>query len=231
VLRGDTISGRKNSALARTDLAGGLARPNQHVNPTPVSRRIAENLVTNPFQFRRLPVPEVVLIETSAVSDTRGFFVETYKRSEFSASGVSANFVQDNWSHSARGVLRGLHYQKQPRAQGKLVTVARGMIFDVAVDIRKGSPTYGRWVGEVLSSDNLRLLYIPVGFAHGFCVLSEEADVVYKVTAEYAPELERGILWSDQKIGIGWPTREPILSTRDATLPLLEDADNDFVME
>ena len=184
-----------------------------------------------PFLFRRLEIPDVVLVEARKASDTRGFFAESYKQSEFSANGISATFVQDNWSHSVRGVLRGLHYQKQPRAQAKLVMVVRGSIFDVAVDIRKGSSTYGRWVAAELSSDNLRMLYIPVGFAHGFCVLSEEADVLYKVSEEYSPELERGVLWSDRAMGIEWPIPEPILSKKDASLPLLTDADNDFVIE
>jgi dTDP-4-dehydrorhamnose 3,5-epimerase len=151
-----------------------------------------------------------------------------YKRSEFARNGIAAAFVQDNLSHSVRGVLRGLHYQKRAVAQAKLVSVIRGEIFDVAVDIRKGSPTYGRSVSTVLSRANGRMLYVPEGFAHGFCVLSDEADVLYKVTAEYSPENERGILWSDPQLGIDWPVKEPILSQRDANLPLLRDADNDF---
>ncbi len=128
-----------------------------------------------------------------------------------------------------RGVLRGLHYQKPPQAQGKLVMVLSGEVFDVAVDIRRGSPTYGRWVGETLSAENGRMLWIPVGFAHGFCVLSERADVVYLVTAEYAPDLDRGIRWNDPEIGIRWPVDEPLLSPKDARLPLLREADQDFV--
>jgi dTDP-4-dehydrorhamnose 3,5-epimerase len=158
-----------------------------------------------PFCFTRLQLPEVVLVEATAWSDDRGFFVEMYKRSEFAAHGIPQAFVQDNYSHSSRGVLRGLHYQKDPRAQGKLVSVVNGQIFDVAVDIRRGSPTYGRWVGVTLSAAPFRLLYVPAGFAHGFCVLSQEADVLYKVTDEYAPELDRGILWNDPAIGVDWP--------------------------
>ncbi len=181
-----------------------------------------------PFQFRRLEIPEVLLVEAQSVSDDRGFFAETYKMSEFSANGLSQTFVQDNHSHSVRGVLRGLHYQKHPQAQGKLVRVLRGRIFDVAVDIRKGSPTYGHWVGSVLSASNLRMLYVPVGFAHGFCVISEHADVVYKVTEEYAAELDRGIIWNDPEIGIQWPVTDPILSLKDAQLPCLKEADNSF---
>lgn len=182
-----------------------------------------------PFQFEKLEIADVLLVTAKAFGDNRGLFMETYKRSEFEASGVSEVFVQDNYSHSIRGVLRGLHYQKQPKAQGKLVGVVRGEIFDVAVDIRKGSPTYGQWVGVTLSAKDHRMLYVPVGFAHGFCVLSEEADVVYKATAEYAPELDRGILWSDAALGIRWPVVEPILSSKDAHLPRLRDTDNAFV--
>ena len=180
------------------------------------------------FRFQRLQIPGVVLIEAQGVRDNRGFFRETYKFSEFSANGISSVFVQDNHSHSTRGVLRGLHYQKQPKAQGKLVVVAHGEVFDVAVDIRKGSPTYGKWVGQVLSAENGCILYVPPGFAHGFCVLSAEADVVYKVTVEYAPELDRGILWNDPEIGIRWPVAEPLLSPKDAQLPLLRGADNNL---
>ena len=182
-----------------------------------------------PFDFRPTSIPDVLLIEPQRFEDNRGFFAETYKRSAFSAGGISLTFVQDNYSHSVGDVLRGLHYQKHPRAQGKLVSAIRGRIFDVAVDIRKGSPTYGDWVGATLSHDNGRMLYIPPGFAHGFCVLSEEADVTYKVTEEYAPDLDRGIIWNDPAIGIRWPIDDPILSPKDADLPSLEAADNNFV--
>ena len=177
------------------------------------------------FRFQRQSIPEVMIVEPLAMKDQRGFFMETYKRSEFVANGISDEFVQDNYSHSVCGVLRGLHYQRPPKAQGKLVMVLRGEVFDVAVDIRTGSPTFGQWVGVALSYANVRMLYIPAGFAHGFCVLSKEADFVYKVTAEYAPELDRGILWNDPAIGIRWPISEPILSSKDAQLPVLEDAD------
>jgi dTDP-4-dehydrorhamnose 3,5-epimerase len=181
-----------------------------------------------PFQFHKLEIPEVLLVQVSGQPDARGFFRETYRQAEFAARGIPA-FVQDNHSRSIRGVLRGLHYQKHPRAQGKFVAVVCGEIFDVAVDIRTGSPTYARWVAQTLSAENGRMMYIPPGFAHGFCVLSESADVVYKVTAEYAPELERGIIWNDPDIGVTWAQREPIISDRDARLPLLRDADNNFV--
>jgi len=181
-----------------------------------------------PFQFRRLAIEDVILIEPKIFTDDRGFFLETYKKSEFKEYGITKEFVQDNHSHSARGVLRGLHYQKNPSAQGKLVRVFKGEIFDVAVDIRRGSPTYGKWVGEILSEDNSRMLYIPPGFAHGFCVLSNEADIVYKVTAEYDPECDRGIIWNDPQLNVQWRIADPILSKKDASLPLLNDADNNF---
>jgi dTDP-4-dehydrorhamnose 3,5-epimerase len=182
-----------------------------------------------PFQFQHLAIPDVLLVEARSFKDDRGFYLETYKMSDFSAYGVPGPFVQDNWSHSRRGTLRGLHYQKQPKAQGKLVMVLSGEILDVAVDIRRGSPTYCQWVGLTLAADDCRMLYVPPGFAHGFCVLSQTADLTYKVTEEYAPDLERGILWNDPAIGIRWPITNPLLSPRDAALPLLRDADNDFV--
>ena len=181
-----------------------------------------------PFHFERLEIPELVFIQTQRFGDNRGFFLETYRASEFAAHGIQANFVQDNLSHSVHGVLRGLHYQKQPKAQGKLVMVLNGEILDVAVDIRRGSPTYGRWAGVRLSADRGDMIYVPTGFAHGFCVLSQEAKVLYKVTDDYAPELDRGIVWNDPAIGIEWPIAKPVLSTKDAQLPLLRDADHNF---
>jgi dTDP-4-dehydrorhamnose 3,5-epimerase len=184
-----------------------------------------------PFQFTRLDIPDVLLIEPRTFKDQRGFFMETYKKSEFAANGISGEFVQSNYSHSTRGTLRGMHYQKHLQAQGKLVMALRGKVFDVGVDIRKGSPTYGQWVGAILSDQNFHMLYVPVGFAHGFCVLSDEADLVYQVTAEYAPKLERGIVWNDPTIGIQWPISEPMLSPKDAQLPLLQEADIDFVFK
>lgn len=183
------------------------------------------------FRFEPLDLPGVVLIEAQAFEDHRGVFVETYKRSEFETHAIREVFVQDNYSHSTRGVLRGLHYQLHPRAQGKLVCVIRGEIFDVAVDVRWGSPTYGCWTGVPLSAQHRRMLYVPVGFAHGFCTLSEEADVVYKVTAEYAPELERGVLWSDPDLGVRWPVQRPILSSKDEALPLLREVEHNFRYE
>jgi dTDP-4-dehydrorhamnose 3,5-epimerase len=181
-----------------------------------------------PFQFRKLAIPDVILVEAKAFPDERGFFMESFKESAFSQNGISTGFVQDNHSHSVKGVLRGLHYQKNPKAQAKLVMAIRGEIFDVAVDVRKGSPTYGKWVGEILSEQNHRLLYVPRGFAHGFVVLSNEADVVYKVDAEYSPEHERGVLWNDPDVGIRWPIDRPVMIKKDLDLPLLKNADNNF---
>jgi dTDP-4-dehydrorhamnose 3,5-epimerase len=181
-----------------------------------------------PFTFHPLALPGVIRVEVRAFADERGLFMETYGAAEYAVHGIAQPFVQDNYSYSRRGVLRGLHYQKEPAAQGKLVRCTLGEIFDVAVDIRRGSPTYGQWVGEVLSAENRRQLYVPPGFAHGFCVLGDEAGVAYKVTADYAPDLERGIRWDDPEIGVRWPVAKPALSPRDAALPLLAEADNSF---
>jgi len=182
-----------------------------------------------PFQFKRLEIPDVILVETQLFTDDRGYFIETFKESDFINNGISTKFVQDNFSHSIKGVLRGLHYQKNPKAQAKLVSALRGKIFDVAVDIRKNSPTYGKWVSAILSEENHCLLYIPEGFAHGFCVLSKEADVLYKVNQEYSQENEMGIMWNDPEINIGWPTNQPILHKKDLHFPLLKDIYNNFV--
>ena len=182
-----------------------------------------------PFTFTRLAIPEVILVESGSFPDHRGWFAETYRQSVYSQNGIQCAFVQDNYSRSGRGVLRGLHYQKHPAAQAKLVSVVRGEIFDVAVDIRKGSPFYGQWVAALLSDQNHRLLFIPRGFAHGFVTLSDQADTIYKVTAEYCAEDERGIVWSDPTINIDWPIKDPLLSAKDAQLPTLGNADNNFV--
>lgn len=182
-----------------------------------------------PFIFKSANIPDVIVIETLIFKDNRGFFTESYKRSDFSAAGIRDAFIQDNSSYSMHSSLRGLHYQKAPYAQAKLVYVSSGEIFDVAVDIRKHSPTYGQWIGMTLSGESGRMLYIPAGFAHGFCVLSEEAYVTYKVTAEYNPAMDRGIIWNDRDIRINWPISDPLLSPKDAELPSLRDADNEFV--
>ena len=180
------------------------------------------------FTFERLSLPDVILVRSTCLPDARGFFMETYKYSGFAAFGITDRFVQDNHSRSKKGVLRGLHYQNPPKAQAKLVRVARGEIFDVAVDIRKNSPTYGRWVGVLLSSENRYMLYIPTGFAHGFCTLSAEAEVIYKTTEEYSTQHEAGVIWNDPKTGIDWPIPQPIVSAKDAQLPSLEAAVNGF---
>ena len=182
-----------------------------------------------PFKFKRLEIPEVILVEAQAFPDERGFFMEGFKESVFDINGIKTKFVQDNYSHSVKGVLRGLHYQKNPKAQAKLVMAIRGEIFDVAIDIRKGSPTYGKWVSAILSDKNHNLLYVPEGFAHGFCVLSDTADVIYKVNSEYSKEHERGIIWNDPELAIRWPTDKPILIQKDLQLPTLRNMDNDFV--
>ena len=184
-----------------------------------------------PFRFKQLEIPDVILVEPVVFPDRRGFFMETYKRSEFEANGIPAAFVQDNLSRSVKGVLRGLHYQRPPKAQGKLVIVVQGCIFDVAVDLRQGSPTFGRWVGVELSSEEPRMLWVPEGFAHGFQALSEEALVLYKVTAEYAPELDAGVRWDDPDLAIPWPVKSPIISDKDAALPCLREITPEFVYE
>jgi len=171
-------------------------------------------------------IPEVLILEPKIFGDARGFFLESWNACSFrQATGVSGEFVQDNHSRSAKNVLRGLHYQiTQP--QGKLVRVVRGAVFDVAVDIRRISPTFGRWVGAELTEDNYRQLWVPPGFAHGFLVLSESADFLYKTTDYYAPEHERSIAWNDPDIGIQWPlVGEPTLSTKDRQGTLLKDAE------
>ncbi len=182
-----------------------------------------------PFAFEKLEIPDVVLVTAKRFGDNRGFFMETYKYSQFVENGIDVQFVQDNHSHSSYGVLRGLHYQLNPMAQGKLLRVTRGEVFDVAVDIRKGSPTYGQWVGATLSAENGRMLYVPPGFAHGFCVLSEWADLLYKVSAPYSPEHESGIAWDDPAINVEWPIAEPVLSGRDDQNPTLAEANNNFI--
>jgi dTDP-4-dehydrorhamnose 3,5-epimerase len=167
-------------------------------------------------------LPGVVIIEPQVFEDNRGFFMETYHQRRYRECGIDAMFVQDNLSHSVKGILRGLHYQLH-HPQGKLVLVVHGAIFDVAVDIRRGSPSFGQWTGLHLSADNPRQIFVPEGFAHGFCVLSATADVLYKCTDFYAPGDEGGILWSDPDINIDWPITEPLLSERDNNYPRLKD--------
>ena len=181
-------------------------------------------------EFKPHPsMPEVVLIEPKAFEDDRGWLMETYKRSEFVANGIGPDFRQDNHSRStAKGVVRGLHYQKDPMAQGKLVRCLVGAIYDVAVDIRKGSPTYARWVAMELTAERRQILWVPPGFAHGFCTLSEISEVAYKATAEYSAAHDRRFRWNDPAVGVTWPVESPLLSPKDAQAPLLADADNNF---
>lgn len=180
------------------------------------------------FIFEKLEIPDLLLVKPEAFGDNRGYFMESYKQSVFIEQGIG-NFVQDNQSKSAKNIFRGLHYQLNPKAQGKLVRVLNGAIIDFAVDIRKGSPYYGKWVSAELSSDNKNMLWVPEGFAHGFLSLEDETIVFYKTTNEYAKEQDRGILWSDPDIAIKLPVPEPILSEKDLNLPLLKDAENNFL--
>lgn len=166
------------------------------------------------MRFIETELKGVLLVEPEVFEDSRGYFLETYHSKKFADGGIRGPFVQDNFSKSVRGTIRGLHYQLK-HAQGKLVTVVEGTVFDVAVDIRTGSPTFGRWVGVELSAENKRELYIPPGFAHGFCVISDTAGMLYKCTDLYSPQDERGIIWNDRTIGIRWPVAHPLLSTKD----------------
>jgi len=170
------------------------------------------------MRFLPTAIPEVIVVEPQVFGDERGFFMETYHRARFTAAGLDVDFVQDNHSRSVKGTLRGLHYQIQ-QAQGKLVRVVQGAVFDVAVDMRRSSPTFGLWVGEILSAENKRQLWVPPGFAHGFYVLSDSADFVYKCTALYAPEHERCVRWDDAELAIAWPLADgaaPLVSAKDA---------------
>jgi dTDP-4-dehydrorhamnose 3,5-epimerase len=179
------------------------------------------------MKFVPTDLPEVIRIEPTVHGDERGFFMETWQARRFREAGIDGEFVQDNFSHSSKGTLRGLHYQIE-HAQGKLVRVVQGEVYDVAVDLRKSSPQYGQWVGEVLSAENKHQLWVPPGFGHGFLVLSDTAEFEYKCTDYYAPEFERAIRWDDPDIGIEWPLldgQQPILSSKDADAPFLSDAE------
>lgn len=167
-------------------------------------------------------LPGVVIVEPAAYGDERGSFMELWQQERYAAAGLPARFVQDNLVYSRRGVLRGLHYQ-HPNGQGKLVAVVSGEIYDVAVDMRPGSPWFGHWTGEVLSAENRRQIYIPPGFAHGYLVLSAEAVVLYKCTEFWRPDCERGVRWDDPDIGISWPAEPEILARRDLEWPRLQD--------
>jgi dTDP-4-dehydrorhamnose 3,5-epimerase len=175
------------------------------------------------LNFTETPLPGVILIEPQLFSDDRGFFMETFHAEAFADAGLPTSFMQDNHSRSRRGVLRGLHYQ-EPKPQGKLVRCTRGALFDVAVDVRRSSPTFAKWYGVELSESNRLMLWVPPGFAHGFCALTDEADLVYKCTSLYRSEYDRVIIWNDPAIGIEWPLRDPILSPKDAAAPRLAEA-------
>jgi dTDP-4-dehydrorhamnose 3,5-epimerase len=175
--------------------------------------------------FTPLSLAGLIRIEPRVFGDARGFFFESYHQARFAEHGIEAVFVQDNHSCSQRGVIRGLHFQIGPWAQGKLIRVIKGAVFDVAVDIRVGSPTFGAWTSENLSADNRRMLYIPPGFAHGFCALEDGTEVLYKTTQVYSPEHERGVAWNDPEIGIGWPELDVayLVSEKDRTFPRLRE--------
>jgi dTDP-4-dehydrorhamnose 3,5-epimerase len=177
-----------------------------------------------PFSFEKAGLPGLVIVQPRVFPDYRGFFLESYKESEFQKAGISGAFVQDNHSSSDKGVLRGLHYQLPPHAQGKLVRVFEGRVWDVAIDVRAKSPTFAKWFGIELSANDHTMFYIPPGFAHGFVTLSERAQFFYKCTAEYNKAAEAGIRWDDPEIGIKWPIEDVTVSERDQGLPLLADA-------
>lgn len=181
------------------------------------------------MQFIKTAIADLYMVEHRVFSDERGYFMESFQKKLFQDNGITAEFVQDNISFSLKGTLRGLHYQLPPAEQGKLVRVTQGAVFDVAVDIRRGSPTFGRWFGLELSEENKMAIYIPPGFAHGFYVLSDTAQFTYKCTAYYSPRAERGIIWNDPTIAIDWPLSvEPIISAKDRILPKLAEADITF---
>ena len=177
-----------------------------------------------PFEFERQKIKDVILVKPKVFGDSRGFFMESYKKSDFFANGIEIEFNQDNHSKSTKGVLRGLHYQANPYGQAKLVRCSKGRIYDVAVDIRPDSKTFGQYVKAELSEDNKHMLYIPVGFAHGFVALTDEVEILYKASGEYAPQADRGIIWNDKDININWEIDfEPLLSEKDKIQPKLKD--------
>jgi len=176
-----------------------------------------------PFEFEKIDIPDVILIKPKVFEDERGFFMETYVKEDFEKAGIKVEFIQENHSKSKYGVLRGLHFQREPYAQSKLVRCIKGKILDVAVDIRKNSPTFAKYISAELSEDNKLMLFIPKGFAHGFLVLSKEAEVIYKVDNVYAPDHESGLIWNDKAISIKWPINNPILSQKDRRLPTLKE--------
>ncbi|WP_319559797.1 dTDP-4-dehydrorhamnose 3,5-epimerase [Marispirochaeta sp.] len=176
-----------------------------------------------PFTFNPGEIPGLMIIEPRVFPDERGFFLETYKETDFTAAGIPGPFVQDNHSRSARGIVRGLHFQREPHAQGKLVRVSRGAAWDVAVDIRASSPTFGKWAAVELTEENRRMYYIPPGFAHGFLALADDTELQYKCTAEYHAAADAGIRWDDPEIAIDWPLNEVLVSDKDRCLPFFKD--------
>ena len=178
-----------------------------------------------PFTFTNLKIADVILIEPKVFPDDRGYFMETFKASDFKKANLPTHFVQDNFSFSKKDVIRGLHYQKEPKAQGKLVTVFKGAVWDVAVDIRRQSQTFLKWVAAELNDQNHAMLYMPPGFAHGFVSLTEDVHLLYKCTNEYDPKADAGICWNDPDIAIPWPVQNPILSEKDCLLPFSHQAE------
>jgi dTDP-4-dehydrorhamnose 3,5-epimerase len=179
------------------------------------------------FTFKKTEIENLILIAPKVFEDSRGFFMETYKQSDFANAGITEEFIQDNHSKSTKGVLRGLHYQLKPKSQAKLIRCIKGKIFDVAVDIRKKSDTFGKWQGFELSEENKNVLFIPEGFSHGFVVLSDEAEIMYKTSNEFCPELDRGIRWNDPDLNVGWGIDfEPIISDKDSKQPFFRDLIN-----
>lgn len=174
------------------------------------------------MNVKETKLPGVLILEPKVFSDDRGYFIETWNIKRYEQAGIPGPFVQDNISFSQKGILRGLHFQ-YPQSQGKLIQVLSGEVLDIIVDIRVGSPSYGQWIGEILSESNHRQLYVPLGFAHGYCVTSETAHFSYKCTDFYNPATEHGIIWNDPDIGIEWPTAEPVLSAKDKAYPRLRD--------
>ena len=184
-----------------------------------------------PFEFIKQEIEDVILIKPKVFGDNRGFFMETYKKSEFFENGITVEFNQDNHSKSTRNVLRGLHYQAKPYGQAKIVRCTKGRIYDVAVDIRLNSKTFGKYVKAELSEDNKNMLFIPSGFAHGFVVMSDEAEILYKASGEYNHQADRGILWSDKDINIDWDIDfEPILSEKDKVQPKLSEINKEEIL-
>lgn len=185
------------------------------------------------MNFIKTEIPGIIIIEPKVFGDSRGFFMESFHKTRFAENGINEEFVQDNVSRSSKGTLRGLHYQLNPFAQGKMVRVSLGEVYDVAVDIRKGSPTYGKYIGEILSGENRKMMYVPAGFAHGFIVLSDVAEFTYKCTNFYAPQSEKSILWNDAEIGIKWPVQPDLekISAKDKAGLLLKNAEINYTFK